>query len=246
MVGVPGTGKTLAARAISASWNVPLVGLDAGRLFGSLVGESEANLRTALRTAEAIAPCTCLIDELEKAFGGSGGYDGGTSARVFGGLLSWLQDKRADVFVVATANDVSKLPPELLRKGRFDEIFFVDLPDAESRAEILAIHLRRAGHEFKKADLAEVARISKGYTGSELEAAVQSALIEAFTDKERKPTAADMARAIKSTVPLSKTMAERINVLREFCKTGRAVPAGGMLEDDEARTLGKPAALDVT
>jgi SpoVK/Ycf46/Vps4 family AAA+-type ATPase len=138
------------------------------------------------------------------------------------------------VFVVATANDISKLPPEFLRKGRFDEIFAVDLPDNASRAEILGIHLRRAGREFAKQELIVAARAAKGFTGSELEAAVQSALIEAFSDGARVPSKEDLAAALKSTVPLSKTMSERIDAIREFCKSGRAVPAGTTLEDDTA------------
>jgi SpoVK/Ycf46/Vps4 family AAA+-type ATPase len=211
-----------------------LVRLDAGRLFGSLVGESESNLRGALKTAEAVSPCVLMVDEIEKAFGQNGGLDGGTSSRVFGGLLSWLQDKKADVFVVATANDVSRLPPELLRKGRFDEIFFVDLPNFRSRSAILGIHLRLAGHRWKTADLEESVKSSQGFTGSELEAAVQSALVEAF-HANRKPGAADLVKAIRSTVPLSKTMGEKIQVLREWCKSGRAVPAGKTLEQDASR-----------
>lgn len=236
LIGVPGTGKTLAARAIAAAWNLPLVRLDAGQLFGSLVGESEANLRGALRTAEAIAPAVLMVDELEKGFSQNGGHDGGTTARVFGSLLSWLQDKKADVFVVATANDVSKLPPELLRKGRFDETFFADLPDAQARAEILSIHLSRANHGFGKSDLEDLARAAQGFTGAELEAAVQAALIEAFDDGNRKPKPSDLTKTIRATVPLSKAMAEKIDALRGWCKSGRAVPAGSSIEQDATKT----------
>ncbi|MEI6236481.1 MAG: AAA family ATPase [Planctomycetota bacterium] len=241
LVGVPGTGKTLCARAVAAAWNLPLVRLDAGRLFGSLVGETEGNLRAALRTAEAVSPCVLLVDEIEKAFAPGAGGDGGTSARVFGSLLGWLQDKQSPVFVVATANDISKLPPEFLRKGRFDEIFAVDLPDNASRAEILGIHLRRAGREFANQDIMATARSAKGFTGSELEAAVQSALIEAFSDGARLPSLNDLSSALKSTVPLSKTMSERIDAIREFCKSGRAVPAGTTLEDDAAAQRASPS-----
>ncbi len=242
-VGIPGCGKTLVARAIAAAWNQPLVRLDAGKLFGSLVGESEANLRAALRTAEAVAPCVLLLDEIEKGFGNSGGLDGGTSQRVFGALLTWMQDTRSKIFVVGTANDINKLDPALIR--RFNAVFAVDLPDYTSRAEILGIHLKRAGHALPKNALAELAQICKGFTGSELEAAVQSALIEAFNDGARKPTAADVTKAIKATVPLSKTMADSIGALREFCKSGRAIPAGATLEDDEAKVVSKGAALEL-
>jgi SpoVK/Ycf46/Vps4 family AAA+-type ATPase len=242
LAGVPGTGKTLCARAIAAAWNQPLVRLDAGRLFGSLVGESEANLRIALRTAEAIAPCVLLVDEMEKGFGSGGGLDGGTSQRVFGALLTWMQDKRSEVFVVGTANDIDKLDAALIR--RFDAVFCVDLPDTSSRAEIIGIHLRRAGHAFEGGDLSEFARLTSGFTGSELEASVQSALIDAFNDGVRKPAPADMVKAIRATVPLSKTMADRIEALRTFCKSGRAIPAGGTLEDDSVRAT-QPASLQL-
>lgn len=197
LVGVPGTGKTLAARAIAAAWNLPLVRLDTGRLYGSLVGESESNLRQAIRTAEAIAPCVVLVDEIEKAFGQGGGHDGGTSQRVFGALLTWLSDKRAECFVVATANEIGALPPELLRKGRFDEIFAVDLPDVAARAEILRIHLERAGHRLKQAELADLGGACAHYTGAELESAIQSALIEAFHNRERQVNATDVLKAIR-------------------------------------------------
>ncbi|GMV80534.1 MAG: ATPase [Planctomycetota bacterium] len=235
LVGVPGTGKTLAARAIAAAWKLPLVRLDAGRLFGSLVGESESNLRQAIRTAEAIAPCVVLVDEIEKAFAQGGGQDGGTSQRVFGALLTWLSDKQAECFVVATANEIGVLPPELLRKGRFDEIFAVDLPDAAAREEILRIHLEQAKASFKKSELADLAGACSGYTGAELEAAVQAALVEAFDDGERKVRPADVLQAIRNTVPLSRTMAEKIDALREWCRSGRAVPAGRPIEADDAR-----------
>lgn len=242
LVGVPGTGKTLAARAIAAAWNLPLVRLDTGRLYGSLVGESESNLRQAIRTAEAIAPCVVLVDEIEKAFGQGGGHDGGTSQRVFGALLTWLSDKRAECFVVATANEIGALPPELLRKGRFDEIFAVDLPDVAARAEILRIHLERAGHRLKQAELADLGGACAHYTGAELESAIQSALIEAFHNRERQVNATDVLKAIQATVPLSRTMAEKVDALREWCRSGRALPAGASIEADEAR---RPLAVDV-
>jgi ATP-dependent 26S proteasome regulatory subunit len=231
LVGVPGTGKTLCARAFAAAWNVPLVRMDAGRLFGSLVGESESNLRSALRTAEAVAPCVLMVDELEKAFSQGPGGDGGTSQRVFGGLLSWLQDHKAEVFVVATANDISRLPPELLRKGRFDEIFFVDLPDRAARREILTIHANRAG---AKVDVTTAAEASETFTGAELECVVQSALIDAF-DGNRKVQPTDLVKAVRGTVPLAKTMEQQVATLRGWAKSGRAVIAGGSVEADREK-----------
>ncbi|MBI3832185.1 MAG: AAA family ATPase [Planctomycetes bacterium] len=242
LVGVPGTGKTLAARAVAAAWRLPLVRLDAGRLFGSLVGESESNLRQAIRTAEAIAPCVVLVDEVEKAFGPGGGHDGGTAQRVFGALLTWLSDKKAECFVVATANEIGALPPELLRKGRFDEIFAVDLPGTEARAEILRIHLERAGQRFEPANLLDLAHACAGFTGAELEAAVQNALVEAFHDRMRKLDLQDVLKALRETVPLSKTMPEKIEALRDWCRSGRAVAAGLSLESDRSR---QPVAVEV-
>ncbi|HEY3319861.1 MAG TPA: AAA family ATPase [Planctomycetota bacterium] len=230
-VGPPGTGKTLCARAIAAAWQRPLVKLDAGKLFGSLVGESESNLRMALRTAEAVAPCVLLIDEIEKGFSQSGGNDGGTTQRVFGAFLSWMQDKTADVFVVATANDIDKLDSALVRKGRFDEIFAVDLPDEKAREEILRIHL--GSDEFEPVALTTLAQQCNGFTGAELEAAVQDARIDAFNDGDRAVTPADVGEAIHRTVPQSKTMGAQIEALRQFCKSGRARPAdGGTIESD--------------
>lgn len=237
LAGVPGTGKTLAARAIAASWQVPLVRLDAGRLFGSLVGESESNLRSCLRVAEAIAPCVVLVDELEKAFGQGGGLDGGTAQRVFGTLLTWLSDKQTNCFVVATANNLDALPPELLRRGRFDETFAVDLPDAKARAEILRIHLARAGRSQDLEVLASLSLGCAGYSGAELEAAVQAALIEAYHDGARALTPQDLQRALRATVPLSRTMPEKVDALREWCRSGRALPAGASLENDERRSV---------
>jgi SpoVK/Ycf46/Vps4 family AAA+-type ATPase len=206
---------------------LPLLRLDMGRVFGGIVGQSEANLRSVIRTAEAIAPCVLWIDEIEKGFGGStgsGSSDGGTSSRVFGSFLSWMQEKERPVFVVATANDVSQLPPEFLRKGRFDEMFFVDLPDSKERTAIWEIVIARHKRDPKTQDLGALAKATDGFTGAEIEGAYGEALHEAFADG-REPTAADIQSAIATTTPVSKLMEERIDALRTWSK-GRAREAG--------------------
>lgn len=228
VLGVPGTGKSLTAKATATVFGVPLLKLDAGRLFGSLVGQSEANLRAATQTAEAIAPCVLWIDELEKAFAGSGaagqgGGDGGTSARVFGGLLNWLQEKTAPVFVVATANDISQLPAELLRKGRWDECWFVDLPDSRERAAIWDIVIAKYGRDQTAFDPVVLARASERHTGAEIEGVFVEALHRAFAE-EREPAPLDLGEGLTASVPLAVTMSESIERLRQWAK-GRARPA---------------------
>jgi len=227
IVGIPGTGKSLTAKATAGVLQLPLLRLDMGRVFGGIVGQSEANLRSVIRTAEAIAPCVLWIDEIEKGFGGStgsGSSDGGTSSRVFGSFLSWMQEKEKPVFVVATANDVSQLPPEFLRKGRFDEMFFVDLPDTEERTAIWEIVIARHTRDPKSHDLGALAKVTDGFTGAEIEGAYREALHEAFAEG-REPTAVDIHSAIATTTPVSKLMEERIDALRKWSK-GRAREAG--------------------
>lgn len=230
ITGVPGCGKSLTAKAVAAAWRLPLLRFDIGRVFAGLVGSSEQNMRTALRTAEATAPCVLWVDEIEKGFSGGTG-DSGTSARVFGSFLTWMQEKSAPVFVIATANDIEHLPPELLRKGRFDEIFFVDLPTRAERASIWAVHLRKrltsptVARELTVDDtlLAELSALSEGYSGAEIEQAVIAALFDAYA--ERRPLRADdLTRAIVNMVPLSVTQAERINGIRRWAEK-RAVAA---------------------
>ena len=225
MLGVQGAGKSLCAKAIATAWHQPLLKLDPGALYNSFIGESEANLRRALLQTEAMAPVILWIDEIEKAFASaaSRSADGGLSQRMFGTLLTWLQEHEAPVFVVATANDIEALPPELLRKGRFDEIFFVDLPDAAVRREIFAIHLGKRGREPEKFDLEKLAVASEGYSGSEIEQAVISALHAAFAEKAELDTAR-IETALASSPPLTATMAERVEALRLWAK-GRCVPA---------------------
>ena len=214
-VGVQGCGKSLAAKFIAREWQLPLLKLDAGRLYDKYVGESEKNFRKAAALAEAMAPVILWIDEIEKAFAQSGGNeaDGGLSQRLFGAFLTWLQEKKEEVFVVGAANDLSKLPAELLRKGRFDEIFFVDLPTPEERANIFSIHLRLKKQDPAAFDVAQLASVAEGFSGAEIEQVVIAALYRALHKKERLSTAS-ILEAIRSTRPLSVSRAEDIARLR--------------------------------
>jgi serine/threonine protein kinase/SpoVK/Ycf46/Vps4 family AAA+-type ATPase len=213
LVGVPGCGKSLSARALAGAWGVPLVRLDVGRIFGSYVGQSEANLRMAIQTAEAVSPCILWIDEVEKGFSGVRGQGGGgVAARVFGTFLNWLQDKRSPVFVVATANDLSGIPPEFLRQGRFDDIFFVGLPGSEERQAIFKIHLARRRREPTRFNLTALAEATHGFSGAEIEQAVIGGLFHAF-EAERELETADMLAAAKETHPLSRSRAREIALL---------------------------------
>jgi ATP-dependent 26S proteasome regulatory subunit len=180
LIGIPGTGKSLTAKMIGGLWHLPLVRLDVGSLFGSLVGESEERARRALRIAETVSPCVLWIDELEKSMA-SGGLDGGTSTRVFGTILTWMQEKTTPCFVVATANNISALPPELLRKGRFDEIFFLDLPTLEERKEIFKVHLTKRNRIIQDFDISTLAQDAAGYVGAEIEQAIIDAMYIGFT-----------------------------------------------------------------
>jgi len=225
MLGVQGAGKSLCAKAIATAWHQPLLRLDPGTLYASFIGESERNLREALRQTEMMSPVILWIDEIEKAFASaaSRSADGGLSQRMFGTLLTWLQERQAPVFVVATANDIEALPPELLRKGRFDEIFFVDLPSAATRREIFAIHLKKCNREPEQFDLAALGQASDGYSGSEIEQCILSALHEAFANKEKLGTE-QIISALGASPPLSVTMAEKVAMLRHWAK-GRCVMA---------------------
>jgi SpoVK/Ycf46/Vps4 family AAA+-type ATPase len=223
IVGIPGTGKSLTAKATAGAFGLPLLRLDMGRVFGGIVGQSEANLRSVIQTAEAIAPCVLWIDEIEKGFSGSqssGSTDGGTSSRVFGSFLSWMQEKTKAVFVVATANDVSKLPPEFLRKGRFDEMFFVDLPDALERAQIWDIVIARHGRRPTDYDTVVLARACEQFTGAEIEAVFIDAMHEAYAEG-REPGPKDILAAMTNTVPLANLMDGQIAALRHWAR-GRA------------------------
>lgn len=218
LLGVQGCGKSLLAKAVAAEWALPMLKLDVGRIFGSLVGQSEENIRRAIRVAESVAPCILWADELEKGFagvGGSGVSDSGTTARVFATFLTWMQEKTKPVFLVATANDVSALPPEMLRKGRFDEIFFVDLPDLNERVDIFAIHLKKRGRDPKAFELEALAAATKGYSGAEIEQVIVGALYPAF-DAGRELTMDDLLTEAKAVVPLSVMMREEIDELRSW------------------------------
>lgn len=228
LIGVQGCGKSLTAKAVASLWELPLLRFDVGSVFAKYVGESEANIRRAIQVAESIAPCVLWIDELEKGFSHMhGGEDSGTSARVFAYFLTWLQEKRSPVFVICTANNVHLLPPELLRKGRLDEIFFIDLPTERERREIFEIHLRRRRRNPADFDLERLAKVSEGFSGSEIEQAIISALYDAF-DEDREVTTEDIVRNIQVAVPLSRTMREQIQALREWART-RARPASSEL-----------------
>jgi ATP-dependent 26S proteasome regulatory subunit len=225
LLGVQGAGKSLCAKAIATAWHQPLLRLDPGALYNSFIGESEANLRQVLHQTEAMSPVVLWIDEIEKGFASAASQstDGGLSKRLFGTLLTWMQEHTAPVFLVATANDIEALPPELLRKGRFDEIFFVDLPIVTVRRQIFSIHLAKRGRDPANFDLDRLAKASEDYSGAEIEEAVISALHEAFTDKTDLDTERLVA-ALQASPPLSATMAEKVIALREWAK-GRCVPA---------------------
>jgi SpoVK/Ycf46/Vps4 family AAA+-type ATPase len=238
LVGVQGTGKSLCAKAISRLWRLPLLRLDVGRLMASLVGESEGRTREMIRLSEAMAPCVLWVDEIDKAFAGVAGPQGdsGVSSRVFATFLSWLSEKTSPVFVAATANNVTGLPPELLRKGRFDEIFFIGLPSRRERREIFEVHLHRVRpHSLREFDLDYLAAESDGFSGAEIGQAVVEAMYDAF-DKRTEVTTGHIIAAMARTVPLSRTAAEQIDALREWAAQGRARAASA--EEDDG--LGSP------
>ena len=232
ITGVPGCGKSLTAKAMSAAWQLPLLKLDFGKIFSGIVGSSEENMRKAIKTAEAVAPSILWVDEIEKSLSGlNSNGDSGTSSRIFGTFLTWMQEKTAPVFVIATANNINSLPAELLRKGRFDEIFFVDLPTQREREEIFKLHLSK---RLKDKDVAskieinsdlykQLAQMTEGFVGAEIEQVVISALYEAFFNK-RPLEFSDLANTIKNVVPLSVTQKEQILAIRQWANI-RAVAA---------------------
>lgn len=249
LLGIQGCGKSLIAKSVAAAWQFPLLRFDLGRVYGGIVGQSEANMRLALQVAEALAPCVLWIDEIEKGMAGMGSsdqLDAGVSARVGGTLLTWMQEKTAPVFVVATANRIEALPPELLRKGRFDEIFFVDLPTSKAREEILTINLRRKKRNPEKFDLGRLAQDSRGFSGAELEEAVREGLFDAFSEGV-EVTSEHISKAIRATFPLSSTMRGQLTQLREWAKararlaspdspeqlSGEGVPAVPLLKQEQ-------------
>ena len=227
ILGVQGCGKSLCARAVAGEWQLPLVKFDTAAVYDKYIGETEKRIRKVFQVAEGLAPCVLWIDELEKVFAGSGpdsaSADAGVSSRLLASFLSWMQDRKAAVFVAATCNNVTVLPPELIRKGRFDELFFVDLPDQEERKQIFAIQLTRRKRQPADFDLEKAASAAKGYSGAEIDAAVQTALYAAYSAKTQLTTQL-LLDALAQTVPLSVTRSEEIAALREWAGT-RAVRA---------------------
>jgi len=240
LLGVQGCGKSLVAKTIASAWQLPLLRMDISRIYHAYIGSSEDNMRRALRVAETLAPVVLWIDEAEKAFSGSGSSasaDGGTTERVVGQFLTWMQERTAPVFVVMTANSIDRLPPELLRKGRLDEIFFVDLPRGRERAEIFRIHLNKVRRDHKNFDLRELVKASDGFSGSEIEQAIISAMHDSFAET-RDVATGDILKAIQETVPLSRTMREDIARIRTWAGD-RARPVSSV----QARKAIGPSAM---
>jgi ATP-dependent 26S proteasome regulatory subunit len=227
ILGVQGCGKSMCARAIAGEWKLPLVKFDTAAVYDKYIGETEKRIQKVFQVAEGLAPCVLWIDELEKVFAGSGpdsaSVDAGVSSRILAAFLGWMQERKAPVFVAATCNNVTVLPPELIRKGRFDELFFVDLPNQSERRQIFAIQLKRRKRSPGDFDLDRIAAVAKGYSGAEIDAAVQTALYAAYSSKQPLTTQT-LLDALKATVPLSTTRAEEIQSLREWART-RAVAA---------------------
>jgi ATP-dependent 26S proteasome regulatory subunit len=234
LLGVPGCGKSLTAKCVATEWKQPLLRLDIGKVFQAEVGSSENNIRMAIATAEAVAPCVLWIDEIEKGLSvGSGEKDGGTNSRVFSTILTWMQEKTKPVFVVATANNISDLPPELLRKGRFDEIFFVDLPSKEERSNIFQIHLAKYGQR-NITDLSTLAEKSKYFNGAEIEECVKEAMFLSYVENtdNTQISIRHLEKAIEQIMPLAQTMKNKIDGLREWAVT-RARPASSNRNEEE-------------
>jgi SpoVK/Ycf46/Vps4 family AAA+-type ATPase len=224
LLGVPGCGKSLTAKSIASFWNMPLLRLDIGKVFQGLVGSSEDNIRKAIATAEAVAPCVLWIDEIEKGLSGvqsSGNTDGGVTSRIFSTILTWMQEKTSPVFVVATANNINLLPPELLRKGRFDEIFFVDLPTKNERQNIFKIHLGKKKQTSDNFAIEKIADETEGFNGAEIEECIKEAMFAAYVENPQQPklSTKHLIDAIKTTIPLSRTMQEQISALRNWAAT---------------------------
>jgi SpoVK/Ycf46/Vps4 family AAA+-type ATPase len=244
LLGHPGTGKSLTAKAIATAWSVPLIKVDLGALKSKFVGDSEANLRKVFKLIEALGRCVVWFDEIEKALQGatSGSADGGVSSDALGAVLNWMQERQGEAFVIATANNAESLPPELLRKGRFDELWFVDLPTTAERVAVLGAAMRQHGRGDVKVDAAEIAKATEGFTGSEIAALVPDALFTAFNDGAREINTDDLIAAAKTVVPLSVTAAEKIDALRKWAST-RARPAS--MPEKVAKASKAVRALDI-
>ncbi len=230
LIGIPGTGKSLTAKYIANRWQMPLLRLDMGAIFGGIVGESERNMREAIKTAEAIAPCILWIDEIEKVTQ-TKGLDAGTSSRVFATFLTWTQEKTRPVFVLATANDVSEMPPELLRKGRFDETFFLDIPTPKERAEIIKIHLKKRRKNPRDYDIIKIIELTDGYVGAEIEQIIKEAILLAYSEDKRDPIIEDFITAKNNTIPLQISQEDKIEELRVWVKKKRAINASDPKEE---------------
>lgn len=241
LLGVPGCGKSLTAKSIASYWNMPLLRLDIGKVYQGLVGSSEDNIRKAIATAEAVAPCVLWIDEIEKGLNGvqsSGSTDGGVTSRIFSTILTWMQEKTSPVFVVATANNINLLPPELLRKGRFDEIFFVDLPTAQERQNIFSIHLKKKGQDPSQFPMEMLGKKTEGFNGAEIEECIKEAMFAAYVEEPNNPQllSKHLVDSISRTVPLSTTMKEQITALRNWATT-RAKNASSESKVDEKKDM---------
>jgi len=241
VAGISGTGKSLIAKAMASKLGVSLYRCDVGTVFGGIVGDTERNTRELFKTIDGVAPCVILIDECEKALSGlksSDSSDAGVTARFFGALLTYMQEKTSQSFFVLTANDVSKLPPELMRKGRIDELWFVDLPSVEEREEIFNIHLKKVGRKPEKFEVKALAEESEGYTGAEIESVIGESMRIAFRDKFREFTSADIRKAMETVVTLKATKAKEIADLKAWAK-GRARPASSFQVDDPTPLMKK-------
>ncbi|MEI4463727.1 AAA family ATPase [Exiguobacterium indicum] len=227
MVGMPGCGKSLAAKATAKLFDVPLLRLDIGKLFGKYVGESEGNMRRALKTAEAVSPCILWVDEIEKAFSGIGDSSGGNSitTRLFGTFLTWMQEKESTVFVVATANDICSLPPELLRKGRFDELFSVSLPNREERRSILDIHLTKRQKNNLNIDTIKIVKETEGFNGADLESVVKDAIENLYLEGRDTLTTEDLLEIVKETKGISVSLKDKISQIKESLEKFDIEPA---------------------
>lgn len=227
LTGIPGCGKTLFAKWMGKHLGVPVVRWDLAKVFGGIVGDTEKNVEAGIEAVEAMSPCVLLLDECDKAFAGATGPSGdsGTTQRMFGTMLTWLQERKKPVFIVATSNNARSLPPEVMRKGRFDEVFFIDLPTEQERAAIIAIHIKASGYKSEDYDLIAIAKATEGFSGAEIEQVAQSGLELAFFD-DRAVTTKDFVDSAESTNPLSKTQSEKITELREWAKTMGVRQAG--------------------
>lgn len=246
IIGMPGCGKSLTAKATARLFEVPLVRLDVGRLLGKYVGESEENMRKALQLAEAISPCVLWIDEIEKAFSGVGSEGGGNdvTTRLFGHFLTWMQEKENTVFIVATANDISRIPPEFLRKGRFDELFFVDLPSDEERRKIIEIHLKKRNKWHKDIDTIALIKETKGFNGADLESVVKEAIESAFINGKDKITTEDLIQAARDTKPISSTLKDKIDQIKQAISKIDIKPASKINDNIEKQSAGEQIAME--